>query len=167
MNAAAMRNENVSAGKMKKPSNASSTIEAIHNVSLQIEVTEEEGSFVNRLLSREEGIGDSSTRSYYRPPFEGRVPFDWEAEPGKPKTGFRNEGESGHGIPALSPPPILRARNAHNLRQSSGGRQKVGLFQKIKDFLEGKTLTKLTKLRQRQRPLSGCLIKSPRVVRRL
>ena len=162
MGAMAMMNENVSAGKMKKPSNASSTIEEIHNVSLQIEATEEEGSFVNRLLSREEGIGDSSTRSYYRPPFEGRVPFDWEAEPGKPKTGFRNEGESDHGIPALRRPPILEARNAdHDLRRSSGGRRKVGLFQKIKEFVQGKTLTKSTKLRQRGRPTPEDLIRYP------
>jgi hypothetical protein len=167
VDAAAMMNGNVSgiaplknkqstgnvsgiAALKNKLSTAGSTVEENHDVSLQIEAIEEGGGFVNRILSREEGIGHSS-RSYYRAPVQGRVPFDWEAEPGKPKTGVRKKGESGHGIPALSPPPILQARNVHNLRKSSSGRRKVGLFQKIKDFLQGKTLAKSTKLRQRQR----------------
>ena len=83
-----------------KQSTASITIEEIYDVSLQIEAIEEDGSFVNRLLRREELIDHSC----YRTSFEAeRLHFDWESEPATRKTGVTTERDSGHGILLFSP----------------------------------------------------------------
>lgn len=100
---------------------------------------EESGSFFNRLLSREEATGYSS-RIYYRAPALGRVPFNLEAEPGKPKmvrSCFMNEEFVDHEIiPPLSPPPFLQSKNKDYSRGFSCGKTRLGLLLKIMYFLQ-------------------------------
>ncbi|GLJ25985.1 hypothetical protein SUGI_0498410 [Cryptomeria japonica] len=60
-----------------------------------------DNDFYNLLLSKQESMGHS-TRSLYRPADPGTVPFQWEAEPGRPKTPARMEQ-----LAPLSPPPAL------------------------------------------------------------
>lgn len=107
---------------------------------LQLEKRGGAATFINRILSREEARGYSS-RIYYRAPAMGRIPFNWEAEPGKPKKELVDDKSI---IPPLSPPPILWGKSEGN---SScflpGGRARVGLLHKIhhyfrppKDFCE-------------------------------
>ncbi|XP_043720767.1 uncharacterized protein LOC122668243 [Telopea speciosissima] len=57
--------------------------------------------FFNRVLSRESAKGFSS-RIYYRN--AGVVPFEWEAQPGKPKN---NPPENQSHLPPLNPPPAV------------------------------------------------------------
>ncbi|XP_031481153.1 uncharacterized protein LOC116251180 [Nymphaea colorata] len=59
----------------------------------------EEERFFSRLLSRESNKGFSS-RAYYRT--AGKVPFEWEIAPGKPKNPTENDN-----LPPLSPPPLV------------------------------------------------------------
>lgn len=133
----------------KGPSNyklptASSITEEQQGNLLQLEMKGTAGSFFSRLLSREETTGNSS-RIYYRAPHLGRVPFHWEAEPGKRKSSGRYYNEEllvddHEMIPPLSPPPFLQAKSAVNSGGFSSGRTRVGLLHKIHNyFLQWKT----------------------------
>lgn len=66
-----------------------------------ISLLEGDELFFNRLLSREISKGFSS-RIYYRVA-AGKVPFEWEVQPGTPK----NALESSAPLPPLSPPPTM------------------------------------------------------------
>lgn len=129
----------------KLPTASSITAEENQEHLLQLEMKGTAGSFFSRLLSREETTGNSS-RIYYRAPHLGRVPFHWEAEPGKRKSSGRyyNEGlVDREMIPPLSPPPFLQAKSAANSGGFSSGRTRVGLLHKIHNyFLQGKTQEK-------------------------
>lgn len=74
---------------------------------VQIGLCEGDGSFVNRLVGRNEEIRYSS-RDYYRTGSELGVPFAWEAGPGKPKKELVDYHED-ELIPPLTPPPLFHS----------------------------------------------------------
>jgi hypothetical protein len=121
-------------------------VEENHDELLQLEKRAGAATFFSRLLSREEATGYSS-RIYYRAPAMGRVPFKWEAEPGKPKTAgscYMEKLVDHEIIPPLSPPPILRAKSDGN--SDSGRRSRARLLHKIHNyFLQPKNVGQRTR----------------------
>lgn len=101
---------------------------------LQLETN---GGFFSRLLSREETTGHSS-RIYYRPSNLGRVPFRWEAEPGKRRSSgryFKEELVDHEMITRpLSPPPFVKAKSTASSCCFSSGRTRAGLLHKIHNY---------------------------------
>ena len=137
---------------------ASNRIEENRHDLLQLETRGTAGSFFSRLLSREETTGNSS-RIYYRAPHLGRVPFHWEAEPGKPKSSgscYNQELNDHEIIPPLSPPPFLQAKSVANSGDFSCGRSRVGFLHKINTcFLQRKTQAKSKQTRPGSRKNRG------------
>lgn len=77
---------------------------------LRVEGSDE---FYNKLLRKEGSMGRSSG-SLYGTVAHGNVPFDWEEEPGKPKTPTREEQYSTLTLAPLSPPPSFHSPGRTN-----------------------------------------------------
>lgn len=87
----------------------------------EICICDEKNTFFSRLLTKEEkGSMGHSSRVYYCTQ-QGSVPFQWEEEPGKPKTVAKTEeDEEGRNVdPAISLPPQVLRSPGDNIRRLS------------------------------------------------
>lgn len=97
-----------------------------------VKFLEGDGFFYDRLLLKDNSIGNSS-RIYYRSATDG-VPFQWERSPGTPKHELQNEV-----IPPLIPPPAAqskglppRPKNCVEQSKESGNKWKAWFWKKSK-----------------------------------
>eukprot|EP01018_Ginkgo_biloba_P016191 Gb_10225 [translate_table: standard] len=97
---------------------------------------DEDAEFYNLLLTREGDSGQSS-RSSYRPVDLANVPFDWETEPGMPKTPPTEQTK----LVPLSPPPCLQSASVIQRPRepaSNTSSTREVFAQKMKSILQGK-----------------------------
>lgn len=92
----------------------------------EICICDEKNTFFSRLLTKEEkGSMGHSSRVYYCT-HPGSVPFQWEEEPGKPKTAATTEEEEGKKeVPAISLPPQVLHSPGDNIRRTSSSSASV------------------------------------------
>ncbi|KAJ8562529.1 hypothetical protein K7X08_011820 [Anisodus acutangulus] len=100
------------------------------------------GFQMSRILSRESSVGQSSRIYYYRRRAEG-FPFQWEKQPGTPKTPPKEDVN----IPPLSPPPSFQSLGLpkpcfHDDELPESKPLKVWLSKKIKKLHQLKSFGK-------------------------